>query len=100
MIARIFRPAQTAMQSGRAGTLRWVLEYEPAQLRPDPLMGWTSTHDTRQQVKLQFNTLEEAIAYADRHRIAYEIAKPHEHHWHSMSYADNYRSGRLVPFTH
>jgi hypothetical protein len=100
MIARIFRPAQTAMQSGRAGTLRWVLEYEPSPLRPDPLMGWTSTRDTHQQIRLQFKSLAEAIAYADRHGIAYETAKPHEHHWRSMSYADNYRTERLIPFTH
>lgn len=100
MNARIFRPAQTAMQSGRAGTQRWMLEYEPAPLRPDSLMGWASTLDTHQQLRLQFKTLDEAVAYADRRGIAYEIERPHEHNWRSMSYADNYRSERLTPFTH
>ena len=62
-LARILRPAKTAMQSGRAKTQKWVLEYEQATQRvPDPLMGWSSAADTLNQVSLRFDTLEEAIA--------------------------------------
>ena len=63
-LARIYRPAKTAMQSGRAKTHKWVLEYEPASRRdPDPLMGWSSARDTLNEVQLRFDTLEEALAY-------------------------------------
>ena len=64
MTARIYQPAKTAMQSGWAKTKHWVLEFEPSLPKSnDPLMGWTSSGDTRQQVQLQFDTREEAIAY-------------------------------------
>ena len=50
MRARIYKPAKNAMQSGRARTKLWQLEYEPESRRtPDPLMGWTSSDDMRQQ---------------------------------------------------
>ena len=63
--ARIYRPAKTAMQSGRALTQCWILEYEPATPRqPDPLMGWSSAKDTLNQIKLRFPTLEEAQQFA------------------------------------
>src|SRR6201986_5530333 len=75
--ARIFRPAKTAMQSGRGNTLRWVLEYEPATPRdPDPLMGWASARDTLNQVRLRFPTLEEAKEFADRRGIEYTVVQP------------------------
>src|SRR5262249_40634947 len=64
MPARIYKPAKTAMQSGTAKTKEWVLDYEPEQSREiEPLMGWTSSGDMRQQVQLRFDTLEEAVAY-------------------------------------
>src|SRR3954468_1529220 len=63
MAARIYKPAKTAMQSGTAKTKDWVLDYEPEQPRVvEPLMGWTSSGDMRQQVRLQFETKEEAVA--------------------------------------
>ena len=54
MQVRIYKPAKTAMQSGQRNTKEWVLETEPAPKEIDPLMGWTSSRDTMQQVKLQF----------------------------------------------
>src|SRR2546430_12039840 len=77
MVARIYKPAKTAMQSGAAKTKDWVLDYEPEQARViEPLMGWTSSGDMRQQVRLRFETKEEAVAYAERHGIAYQGAEP------------------------
>jgi ETC complex I subunit conserved region len=74
MTARIYKPAKTAMQSGTAKTKEWVLDYEPEQPREiEPLMGWTSSGDMRQQVQLRFDTPEEAIAYCERHGIAYQV---------------------------
>jgi hypothetical protein len=93
--ARIFRPAKTAMQSGRAKTRRWVLEYElPTPRRPDPLMGWSSAADTLNQVQLRFDTLEEAVAYAGKHGLAYTVIEPHERVFRPKSYADNFRWDR------
>jgi hypothetical protein len=93
--ARIFRPAKTAMQSGRAGTRRWVLEYEPATPRePDPLMGWASARDTLNQVRLRFATLEEAKQFAEKKGLAYTVVEPHERSFKPKSYADNFRYER------
>ena len=71
MRARIYKPTKNAMQSGKARTKLWVLEYEPETARkPNPLMGWTSSSDMRQQLCLEFDTAEEAVAYAARHGAA------------------------------
>ena len=65
MSARIYQPARTAMQSGTAKTKYWVLDFAPESARSvDPLMGWTSSSDTQAQVKLRFETKEEALEYA------------------------------------
>src|ERR1700728_4606850 len=70
MTARIYKPARTAMQSGNAKTKEWVLDYEPEQPRSvEPLMGWTSSGDMKQEVHLSFDTKEEAIAFCERHGI-------------------------------
>ena len=77
MVARIYKPAQTAMQSGPARTKEWVLEYEPEAPREiDPLMGWTSSRDMKSQISLAFDTQEEAIAYAERNGIPYRLTEP------------------------
>ena len=79
MTARIYKPAKTAMQSGHAKTREWVLDYEPEEPRVvESLMGWTSSGDMKSQLRLQFATKEEAVAYAERHGIPYQVqeAKP------------------------
>lgn len=93
---RIFRPAKTAMQSGQAGTQEWMLEFEPGSRRfHDPLMGWIGSRDTQTQVRLRFDTREEAIAYAERNGYAYAVREPHQHRIRPKSYADNFRAPRL-----
>jgi len=95
MKVRIFRPAKTAMQAGEARTLKWLLEFEPATPRlRDPLMGWTGSRDTRRQVLLTFDTLEEAIAYADRQGYTYSVQVPHRPKRRPKSYAENFRYRR------
>ena len=90
--ARIYRPAKTAMQSGRASTKEWVLEFEPAGAkRHDPLMGWVSSGDTLGQVRLKFATREEALAYAKRHGIDAAVQEPAPRRIRPKSYADNFR---------
>ena len=101
MLARIFRPARTAMQSGNAAAEKWIVEYEPA-LRPsaDPLMGYNSSADMRQQIRLEFDTREEAIAYAERNAIPFRLYESHEPKPKKISYSDNFRFGRPQPWTH
>jgi hypothetical protein len=101
MLARIFIPAKTVMQSGKANTHEWLLEFEPASARvSDPLMGWTVTSDTNGQVRLTFDTREEAVAYAQRHGIAFEVIATPTHRKIVKAYADNFAFGRTEPWTH
>lgn len=101
MRARIYKPARNAMQSGKARTKMWVLEYEPERAREiDPLMGWTSSSDMRQQVQLEFDTAEEAIAYATRHEIPFDVFEPQKPMARAKSYADNFRFDRKEPWSH
>lgn len=101
MTARIYKPAKTAMQSGLARTKDWVLEHEPEAAREiDPLMGWTSSGDTRQQVKLAFETKEEAIAYAERNGLPYTLEEPQPRKAIRKAYADNFKFGRIGMWTH
>ncbi len=93
---RIYRPAKTAMQSGQAGTALWIAEFEPAAPRTaDPLMGWVSSSDTQAQVRLRFQTEEEAVAYAQRHQIAYCVTEPKVRRIRPKNYADNFRFDRV-----
>ena len=92
---RIFRPAKTAMQSGTAKTQCWVLEYEPATPRePDPLMGWASAGDTLNEVRLKFETLEAAVAFARKRGLEYTVISPKQGAIRPKSYADNFRYDR------
>ena len=101
MLARIFRPSKTAMQSGKANTKDWLLEFEPsAARRSDPLMGWTQTGDTEGQVRLAFETKEEAVRYADQHGIAFQLIDPKPAKRIIKAYADNFAFNRKVPWTH
>jgi len=94
-IARIFKPAKTAMQSG-ARTRKWVLAYEPASRRqPDPLMGWSSAEDTLNEVWLRFDTMEEAVAFATKEGLDYTVIPPQESTEKPKSYADNFRYDRI-----
>lgn len=102
MLARIFRPSKTAMQSGKAKTQAWVLEFETTDARrSDPLMGWTQTGDTESsQVRLAFESKDEAVRYADHHGIAFQIIDPHPPKRIIKAYADNFAFGRKIPWTH
>jgi hypothetical protein len=101
MRARIYQPAKTAMQSGSARTKAWVLEYEPSSPRRiDPLMGWTSSADMLSQVQLEFDTKDEAVAYAQKHGITFDLFEPHRPIARPKAYADNFRHDRKIPWSH
>lgn len=101
MVARIYRPARTAMQSGKAKTKEWLLQYEPAAPKVvEPLMGYTSSSDMLSQVRLSFETKEQAISYADRYGIPYRVEEEHVSVRPKVSYSDNFRYDRIQPWTH
>ncbi|MEX0645960.1 MAG: ETC complex I subunit, partial [Parvularculaceae bacterium] len=77
MLARIYQPSRTAMQSGKANSSEWLLEFEAeAARRIDPLMGWTSASDMKaSEVRLTFETKEAAIAYAEKRGIPYQVSE-------------------------
>jgi hypothetical protein len=101
MTARIYRPAPNAMQSGRGNSRDWVLVHEPAAARDiEPLMGYTSSADTRTQIRLEFDSLDEAEAYAQRNGIAYTVQPAHDAPRKRAVYPDNFRFDRKFPWTH
>jgi hypothetical protein len=103
MRARIYQPAKTAMQSGTGKTHVWILEYLPASGREvDPLMGWTSSNDMDSQVRLRFDTLEAAQAYAAEHGIAVDVIMPQtrKQNIRAGGYGENFATNRRGVWTH
>ena len=101
MLARIFRPSKTAMQSGKARTHEWILEFEPDKAKTsDPLMGWTQVRDASGQVRLTFETRDEAVAYATRHGLPFELMTRQDAPKIIKAYADNFAFNRKQPWTH
>ena len=100
--ARIYQPAKDPSQSGLARTKQWILEFDRTERREtDPLMGWTSSGDMLQQVKLEFDTREDAVAYATRAGISYRVEEPQKPVMRKgLSYSDNFKFNRTAPWTH
>jgi hypothetical protein len=88
------------MQSGMRNTRSWVIESEPEEKQIDPLMGWTSSRNTMEQVDLRFETREEAIAYAEKQGWLYNVEEPHERDIRPKAYADNFAFTRVGRWTH
>ena len=92
MSARIYQRMKNAMQSGRARVGQWTLEFDPADAqRPDPLMGWAGSSDTKRQLRLSFPSLEAAKTYADKQGIDYHVIPGPERTLKIQSYADNFK---------
>ena len=101
MTARIYRPAPNAMQSGKAKSQEWLLEFESETPRTvDPLMGWISNADTNPQLRMYFETREEAIEFAKRQNIPFQVIDRREPKRVIKAYADNFAAGRKSPWTH
>ena len=101
MTARIFKPSKTAMQSGLAKTNDWVIDFEPEEARQvEPLMGWTSSSDMRQQLHLRCASKAEAVAYCERHGVAYQVTEAKPVSRRNISYSDNFAFKRRDAWTH
>ena len=90
MKAKIFKPAKTAMQSGRSKFNKWVLKFSDKknQLK-DTMMGWNGGSSTISQIELKFSSKEEAVNYAKKNGIDYEVLETRERKVINKSYADN-----------
>lgn len=92
MKVKIYKPAKTAMQSGRAGSAKWVLEYEmETPRRPEPLMGWSSANDTLSQVRMNFASRDAAVAFAESEGWQYVVTEPHSRKIKPQNYIDNFK---------
>lgn len=95
MTAKIYQPSASAMQSAPRlsgkKNINWVLEFEEGGQFIEPLMGWTGSHNMTQQLKLSFDTADEAIHYAEKHNIPYEVWSRQEKVVTPKSYASNFK---------
>ena len=97
MEARIYRPAQSVMQSGRGNAKRWVLEFVAEDARRiDGLMGWTGSSDMGQELRLTFETKEAAVAFAEARGLSFTVDSSPERKTRIRAYADNFRFDRPI----
>ena len=88
--AKIYKPTKTAMQSGKGNSKDWFLEFETLDNNISPLMGWESSRDTMSEIKLKFTSKENAINYAKKNNIKYDLVEPKERKIIKKSYTDNF----------
>tara|TARA_B100000941_G_scaffold240653_1_gene184059 strand:+ start:335 stop:616 length:282 start_codon:yes stop_codon:yes gene_type:complete len=88
--AKIYIPNKSPMQSGLGKIDKWILEFETKDNSVNPLMGWESSSDTLNELRLEFSTKELAINYAKKMKIDYEIIEPKKRKTVKKSYADNF----------
>lgn len=101
MLAKIYRPARNVMQSGRGNAKEWLLEFEDPNARAiEPFMGYTSSTNTDTQVRMSFDTREEAIAFAQKEGLEFQVVEPREPKRVIKAYADNFSAVRRRPWTH
>ncbi|PPD45359.1 MAG: ETC complex I subunit [Methylocystis sp.] len=103
MTARIYRQSPSVTQSGPGQAKAWRLDFDLEAPRSlDPLMGWTSSGDMKQQIRLRFATREEAIAYAEREGVPYRVEEPklNTASQRTASYSDNFKTSRIGLWTH
>ena len=93
---RIYQPAKNAMQSGRAKLGSWILEHEPdSPNQADPLMGWIGSEGTNGQVKLRFETRDEAVAFAKKNGFGYTVTEPKVRRVKPKDYSANFAYDRI-----
>jgi|TARA_B100000427_G_scaffold325947_1_gene333720 hypothetical protein len=88
--AKIYKPTKTAMQSGKRNSKRWVLKFETLNTEINPLMGWESSKDTMSEVKLEFFTKDDAINYAKKNNIHFNLIEPQVEKIVKKKYSDNF----------
>ena len=87
---KIYKPTKTAMQSGKKNTKKWLIEFDTFNSEVSPLMGWISSKDTMSEVKLEFDTKDQAINYAKKNNLNYYVLEPQKRKIIKKSYSDNF----------
>ena len=101
MTVKIYKPSKTSMQSGHAKTKKWLAEYKSeVTSTKDTLMGWTSSADTRSQIKLFFDTKEKAIEWATKNNYQFYVEESQKRKIKKKSYASNFDVNRKEPWAH
>tara|TARA_B110000014_G_scaffold223884_1_gene181787 strand:+ start:344 stop:625 length:282 start_codon:yes stop_codon:yes gene_type:complete len=90
MKVKIYKPTKTAMQSGSRNTKKWRIEFDTKDKGINPLMGWESSKDTMSEVKLEFETKEQAIKFANKNNLDYYLIEPQKRKLIKKSYTDNF----------
>ena len=92
MRAKIFKPTKSAMQSGRSKNKSWKLIIEDGSHQSkDPLIGYYGGLNTSSQINLFFETKEDAIDYAEKNNLSYDVLESSQRKVISKSYADNFK---------
>ena len=101
MTIKIYKPAKTAMQSGNKNTKKWLAEFiSDIDTRKDTLMGWNSSLDTQSQIKIFFDTKEQAIEWSKKNNQQFIVIEPKERKIKPKNYASNFDMSRKEPWTH
>ena len=101
MKALIYKPSKSVTQSGSKKTDKWILEFSRSSSTTiDPLMKWTSSTDTQNQVKMKFSSKDLAVAYAEKNSIEYRVKEPKKSKTRPKSYSDNFSYDKKTPWTH
>ena len=98
--AKIYKPTKTSTQSGVGKTKKWILEYIDDSISINPLMGWESSSNTLSELKLFFDTKEQAIEWAKNNNYQYFVEEPKQRKIKPKSYASNFDTNRKEPWTH
>ncbi|NDD48335.1 MAG: hypothetical protein EBZ28_00510 [Alphaproteobacteria bacterium] len=101
MKAKIYKPSKTSMQSGLGRTKKWILEFQKEKNKfKESLMGWIGSSDTSEQVRLYFESVEDAINFANKNKIEYNLVSETKKKYSAKSYSDNFKFDRKDKWTH
>jgi hypothetical protein len=101
MKAKIYQPSKSVTQSGSAKSSIWILEFaRSSKTFIDPVMNWTSSGDTQNQVKIKFSSKELAVSFAEKNSIDYTIREAKKIKIKPKSYSDNFSYDKKTPWTH
>ena len=101
MTVKIYKPSKSSMQSGQMNTKKWLAEYisDTEQVK-DTIMGWNRSLDTKSQIKVFFETKEQAIEWAKNNNYQYFVQDPKQRKIKPKNYASNFHINRKESWTH
>lgn len=93
MQVRISQPAKSVTQSPSNLDQKWVLEFlrKPGAQYKEETMKWTGSSSTNNQLKIYFDSLEDAVQYAEENALSYEVVKANIISIRPKSYAANFK---------